>query len=144
MKKQWFGSGTLTDLRLQEYPVFLRCEEGILQHLLMGQKGWVVEILGIEWTDPDAGVAFDAHTRDLIHLFRVDRTHWAYQSAPATVGAFIHVCLGFGLQELDRLTVRPFGDIVGRRRVSRDGQGGWRISQQPDSFGRRQIGRAHV
>ena len=94
-----------------------------LEHRLVRKERFVVEILRARRAVPHAGMALDAHTRDLSGVLAADAAHRAERRAYAAAGAFAPVSLRLGLEEVFRLAVRSEGTVVGRVRVAVHGDG---------------------
>ena len=69
----------------------------LFQHPHMRQEGRIVKILGPIGTGMDAALTFNADSRHLIRLSKVNRTHGTQAGAETAGYAFFHIRLGNGL-----------------------------------------------
>ena len=58
----------------------------------MGQEGGIIKVLGPLRTSSDAGLTFDADSRNLGNMLRADRLHWTQTYTDTTVCTRFHVC----------------------------------------------------
>ena len=100
--------------------IVLRFRVVLLQHFHMGQKCFVIEILGALGAFADAPLAFDASAGHIGHVFRVDGAHRAQPGTGAAVGALGEVRLGLGLQEFSGVGVGTQRRIRGDVEIAED------------------------